>query len=112
MLRAAGIRIAINDFGTGYSSLSYLRRFPIDTLKIDQTFVADIRKGEDDVLVDSIIQIGNRMHHHVIAEGIETSEQLRFLTEHGCDAGQGFHLARPMNAADFTRALEMERKAA
>jgi diguanylate cyclase (GGDEF)-like protein len=104
-LRAAGIRIAIDDFGTGYSSLGYLRRFPIDTLKIDQTFVADIRPGSDEVLVDSVISIGNRLHHHVVAEGIETVEQLAFLREHACDTGQGFHLSPPLSASDFAQAL-------
>jgi len=104
-LRAAGIRIAIDDFGTGYSSLGYLRRFPIDTLKIDQTFVADIHPGSDDVLVDTVISIGNRLRHHVVAEGIETVEQLDFLREHACDTGQGFHLSPPLPAAEFAQAL-------
>ncbi|WP_342114482.1 putative bifunctional diguanylate cyclase/phosphodiesterase [Pseudoduganella sp. OTU4001] len=100
-LRAAGIRIAIDDFGTGYSSLGYLRRFPIDTLKIDQTFVAGIHPGSEEVLVDSVISIGNRLHHHVVAEGIETAEQLDFLRAHACDTGQGFHLFPPLPATEF-----------
>jgi diguanylate cyclase (GGDEF)-like protein len=104
-LRAAGIRIAIDDFGTGYSSLGYLRRFPIDTLKIDQTFVADIRPGASEVLVDTVISIGIRLRHHVVAEGIETPEQLRFLKEHACDTGQGFHLSAPLPAIEFACAL-------
>lgn len=104
-LRAAGIRIAIDDFGTGYSSLSYLRRFPIDTLKIDQTFVSDIRPGADGLLVDMIINIGIRLHHKVVAEGIETAEQLSFLRNHACDMGQGLHLAAPLPANEFTQAL-------
>ena len=105
VLRAAGIRIAIDDFGTGYSSLSYLRRFPIDTLKIDQTFVSDIQPDSEAVLVDSIINIGIRLHHKVVAEGIETAEQLNFLRKHACDLGQGFHLAAPLPASEFTQAL-------
>lgn len=105
LLRGVGVRIAIDDFGTGYSSLGYLRRFPIDTLKIDQTFVADIRPGSDEVLVDTVISIGMRLHHHVVAEGIETVEQLAFLKAHACDTGQGFHLAVPMPAIEFARAL-------
>lgn len=108
-LRAAGVRIAIDDFGTGFSSLGYLRRFPIDTLKIDQTFVADIRPGADDVLVDTVISIGMRLHHHVVAEGIETAEQLRFLQEHACDTGQGFHLAVPLPASEFGQRLALAR---
>jgi diguanylate cyclase len=104
-LRAMGIRIAIDDFGTGYSSLSYLKRFPIDTLKIDQSFVGDIRDGTDDILVDTVINLGNRLKHHVIAEGIETAEQLAFLRDLHCTSGQGFHLSAPMIAADFTHIL-------
>jgi diguanylate cyclase (GGDEF)-like protein len=100
-LRSAGIRIAIDDFGTGYSSLSYLRRLPIDTLKIDQTFVSDVTPESGSVLVDAVIKIGNHLHYRVIAEGIETAEQLQFLQEHHCGAGQGTHLATPMCAADF-----------
>lgn len=104
-LRALGVRIAIDDFGTGYSSLSYLKRFPIDTLKIDQSFVGDIRDGTDDILVGAVIDIGNRMKHQVVAEGIETSEQLDFLRARQCTSGQGFHLAKPISADDFTHIL-------
>jgi diguanylate cyclase len=104
-LRALGIRIAIDDFGTGYSSLSYLKRFPIDTLKIDQSFVGDIRDGTDDILVDTVINLGNRLKHHVIAEGIETAEQLQFLRGLQCTSGQGFHLSTPMIAEDFAHIL-------
>ena len=104
-LRALGIRIAIDDFGTGYSSLSYLKRFPIDALKIDQSFIGDIRDGADDVLVDAVINIGNRMKHQVIAEGIETAEQLDFFRAHQCTSGQGFHLSKPISAEEFTHIL-------
>ena len=104
-LRSLGIRIAIDDFGTGYSSLSYLKRLPIDTLKIDRSFIGDIRSGVDDILVDAVISIGNRMQHQVIAEGIETAEQLEFLRAHQCTSGQGFHLAKPISAEEFTRIL-------
>ncbi|OWW18282.1 hypothetical protein AYR66_02150 [Noviherbaspirillum denitrificans] len=105
-LRALGIRIAIDDFGTGFSSLSYLKRFPIDTLKIDQSFVGDIRDGADDILVDAVINIGNRMKHQVIAEGVETAEQLDFLRARQCKSGQGFHLGKPIAAEDFTHILK------
>jgi diguanylate cyclase len=105
-LRSMGIRIAIDDFGTGYSSLSYLKRFPIDTLKIDQSFVGEIRDGTDDILVDTVIHLGNRLKHHVIAEGIETAEQLEFLRNLQCTSGQGFHLSTPMIAEDFTHILK------
>ncbi len=107
-LRSLGVRIAIDDFGTGYSSLSYLKRFPIDTLKIDQSFVSDARSGIDEILVDAVITIGNRMQHQVIAEGIETAEQLEFLRAHQCASGQGFHLGKPINADDFTRMLKVQ----
>ncbi len=107
-LRSLGIRIAIDDFGTGYSSLSYLKRFPIDTLKIDQSFVRNIRSGVDDILVDAVITIGTRMQHQVIAEGIETAEQLEFLRAHQCTSGQGFHLGKPISAEDFTHILKCQ----
>lgn len=105
-LRALGIRIAIDDFGTGYSSLSYLKRFPIDTLKIDRSFVGDIRDEADDILLDAVINIGNRLKHQVIAEGIETAEQLNFLRSRQCTSGQGFLLGKPISAADFTDILK------
>lgn len=105
-LRHAGIRIAIDDFGTGYSSLSYLRRFPIDTLKIDQTFVADVNEGTGGVLVDAVIKLGSHLHYRVVAEGVENAEQLQFLQDHNCGAGQGWHLAVPMCAADFSSFLQ------
>jgi diguanylate cyclase (GGDEF)-like protein len=105
-LRHAGIRIAIDDFGTGYSSLSYLRRFPIDTLKIDQTFVADVNDGTGGVLVDAVIKLGSHLHYRVVAEGVENAEQLQFLQAHNCGAGQGWHLAVPMCAADFAKFLQ------
>lgn len=106
VLRALGIRIAVDDFGTGYSSLSYLKRFPIDTLKIDQSFVGEIRDGADDILVDAVINIGNRMKHQVIAEGIETAEQLDFLRARECTSGQGFYLGGPISAEDLTHILQ------
>jgi diguanylate cyclase len=105
-LRAMGVRISIDDFGTGYSSLSYLKRFPFDTLKIDQSFVRDIGTGEGDILVNAIIGIGNDLHHHVIAEGVETPQQLAFLHENRCAAVQGFYLHVPMMAAEFANFLK------
>jgi len=105
-LRSLGIRIAIDDFGTGYSSLSYLKRFPVDTLKIDQSFVGDIRTNEtDDILVNAVISIGKGLRHQVVAEGIETAEQLAFLRERQCTSGQGFLLSMPMPAEDFADLL-------
>ncbi|HEC19427.1 MAG TPA: EAL domain-containing protein [Gammaproteobacteria bacterium] len=92
-----GVRIAIDDFGTGYSSLSYLKRFPLDVLKIDQTFVADVPADNDDAaIIDTIIAMGHRLKLSVIAEGVETQEQADFLREHGCDNVQGYFYDRPM----------------
>lgn len=101
-LHAQGIRIAIDDFGTGYSALSYLKRFPIRTLKIDQAFIRDVAgDGADAALVGAIIAMGHGMNIAVVAEGVETAEQLAFLAAHGCDQCQGFHVAVPMLLEDM-----------
>jgi EAL domain-containing protein (putative c-di-GMP-specific phosphodiesterase class I) len=106
-LRAMGVHIALDDFGTGYSSLSYLQRFPIDTLKIDQSFVRDLTTDADDAnIVRAVIGMGNSLHMRVIAEGIETRQQLDFLRAQGCPVGQGFYFSRPVSAADCARLLE------
>ncbi|HUW00696.1 MAG TPA: EAL domain-containing protein [Gallionella sp.] len=96
-LHALGVKIAIDDFGTGYSSLSYLKRFPIGTLKIDQSFVRDMASDTGDAhLVNAIIAMGHSLNIPVVAEGIETAEQLALLRANNCDLGQGFHIGRPM----------------
>ena len=89
-LRASGVRVAIDDFGTGYSSLSYLQRFPIDVLKVDRAFVADAATEQGAVLARAIVEIGNGLDLHVIAEGIERPDQLRLMRAFGCDYGQGY----------------------
>ncbi|MCK5640724.1 MAG: EAL domain-containing protein, partial [Gammaproteobacteria bacterium] len=95
-LNSMGVRLAIDDFGTGYSSLSYLKRFPLDVLKIDQSFVADIPANEDDMaIVEAIIAMAHRLKLKVVAEGIENDAQLEFLRSNGCDHGQGYLFARP-----------------
>lgn len=104
-LKGMGIRISIDDFGTGYSSLSYLKRIPFDTMKIDQSFVSDISNLNDDVLIKAIIAIGKNLHHMVIAEGVETQEQLDFLRHNGCEAAQGFYFHSPMTGPEFTSLL-------
>lgn len=106
-LKDLGVRLAIDDFGTGYSSLSYLRRFPIDTLKIDQSFVQDIDGDtEEAVLVSAIIAIGKSLKLGVVAEGIETGPQLAFLQAQHCTEGQGYYFSRPVVAEAFATLLE------
>ncbi len=106
-LKEMGVKIAVDDFGTGYSSLSYLKQFPVDTLKIDQSFVAGIAaNSDDDILVDSVISLGKSLKHRVIAEGVETPEQLAFLSRHHCAEGQGYYLSPPLVAAEFSVLLQ------
>ena len=105
-LRAMGVQLAIDGFGTGYSSLSYLKRFPIDTLKIDQSFVHDITTNADDAaIVAAVIGMGKKLRQRVIAEGVETQEQLDLLRTQLCDKVQGFQISRPLPAEDFARLL-------
>lgn len=105
-LRAGGIRIAIDDFGTGYSSLSYLTRFPMDTLKIDQSFIRQMANSSDDAaIVTAIIGIGQNLKLRVVAEGVETREQLEFLLDHGCEEAQGYFFSRPVPPREFARLL-------
>jgi len=105
-LKTLGIRFAIDDFGTGYSSLSYLKRFPIDTLKIDRTFVSDVSTNEDDAAIaKAIVMMGHALDMSVIAEGVETPQQLEYLTSLGCDAIQGYLFSPPLSTQSFTELL-------
>ncbi len=106
-LKAMGVRLAIDDFGTGYSSLSYLRQFPIDTLKVDQSFVHEIVADTDDAtIISAVINMGTSLKHRVIAEGVETAEQVAFLQAHGCNEGQGYYFSQPVPAPQLAKLLE------
>jgi EAL domain-containing protein (putative c-di-GMP-specific phosphodiesterase class I) len=95
-IKDMGVRISIDDFGTGYSSLSYLKRFPIDELKIDRSFVTGVPGNEDDcAIVTAIIRMGHALGLSVVAEGVESDDQLAFLSNRGCDAYQGFLHSKP-----------------
>lgn len=105
-IRNLGVRLALDDFGTGFSCLSYLKRFPIDTLKIDRSFVRDLGTDTENAgIVNAVINMGKSLNMRVVAEGVETREQLEFLQEHSCPEGQGFYFARPMVAGELTQLL-------
>jgi diguanylate cyclase (GGDEF)-like protein len=106
-LRASGIQVAVDDFGTGYSSLSYLRKFPIDILKIDQSFVREITSPPcDTTIVTAVIGMARSMNLRVVAEGVETKEALAFLRSHQCDEAQGYYFSRPLPAQQFAQLLK------
>ncbi|MFF5290508.1 putative bifunctional diguanylate cyclase/phosphodiesterase [Paractinoplanes globisporus] len=106
-LKALGVQLAMDDFGTGYSSLAYLRRFPMDVLKIDRSFVDRLGgESEDEALVRTIVRLGQRFGMHTVAEGIENETQLAILQEMGCDYAQGYLLSRPLPEPDATALLD------
>ncbi len=105
-LKEMGITVSIDDFGTGYSSLSYLKNFPIDTLKIDRTFIQNITKSKsDEAIVAAIISLAHALNLNVVAEGVEQVEELQLLKAHNCESVQGFYFSKPLNVADFTKKL-------
>jgi diguanylate cyclase (GGDEF)-like protein/PAS domain S-box-containing protein len=108
-LKDLGARLSIDDFGTGYSSLSYLKRFPVDTLKIDRSFIQDIREGgNDSVLASAIIAMSHSLNMEVIGEGVETAEQLAYLQAHRCNRFQGYYFSKPISPEAITRLLRAQ----
>ncbi len=107
LLKEMGVHIAVDDFGTGYSSLSYLHRFPIDTLKIDRSFVQRLEVGGE-AIVSAVIAMGTSLRQRVVAEGVETEAQARFLIEHACPEGQGFLFSRPLPADGLAELLRAQ----
>jgi len=106
-LHKIGVELAVDDFGTGYSSLSYLRQFPIDRLKIDQSFTRNALVNMDDqAITRTIINLGHSLGLKVIAEGVETIEHQNFLKQEGCDEAQGFKYTRPISANDCTEFIK------
>jgi len=111
-LKAAGIRTSIDDFGTGYSSLGALKRFPIDTLKIDRSFVREIRRDSfDEAIASAIIGVARNRRLRVVAEGVETDEQFELLQRLGCDDAQGYLISPPLSADEFERFVAARRSA-
>src|SRR5205085_6418474 len=106
-LKALGVHLAIDDFGTGYSGLAYLKRFPVDTLKIDRSFVDGVgTDGDDTVIVEAVIALARALRLNLTAEGIETCEQWQALVAQDCGEGQGFLFAKPLEPAAFAQLLE------
>jgi len=106
-LHASGARLVLDDFGTGYASLTYLRRFPLQGIKVDRSFVAGLgHRSEDEAIVRAVVQLGRSLGLDVVAEGVETAEQERLLRELGCDSAQGYHFARPVPADEVLPILE------
>ena len=112
-IKEMGVRIAIDDFGVGYSSLAQIKRFPIDTLKVDRSFIRDLEKNaEDRAITEAIISMGKTLSLTVVAEGVETEEQQTFLVDHACDAMQGYYFSKPIDHDQFADFLRQHAAAA
>jgi EAL domain-containing protein (putative c-di-GMP-specific phosphodiesterase class I) len=108
-LKSMGLKIAIDDFGTGYSSLATLQRFPLDTIKIDRSYIRGVAtRSGDSNLTEAIIAMGKSLSLTVVAQGVETKEQADFLRQHACDEFQGFYFNKPMSADQFTKLLQAQ----
>jgi EAL domain-containing protein (putative c-di-GMP-specific phosphodiesterase class I) len=110
-LKSLGVQLAIDDFGTGYSSLNYLKLFPVDFVKLDQVFVEDLELNPvDTAIVSAVVDLTHAVGMTAVAEGVETAAQLARLTAMGCPLVQGYYLAKPMTAADFTALLRRQQR--
>jgi diguanylate cyclase len=106
-LKSIGVQVAVDDFGTGYSSFSYLRKFPLDSLKVDRSFISEISpESSNAAILHATINIGKSLGHLVLAEGVETRRQLDFLQQSGCAEGQGYFFCHPVIADKFAEFLE------
>src|SRR5450432_3302969 len=106
-LQILGVRLSIDDFGTGYSSLAALKNFPVTRLKIDKSFIADLATDENGrAVTTAVISLGQKLNLRVIAEGVETEDQIAFLRENNCDEMQGYHFSRPVLPKDIVRLLQ------
>jgi len=106
-LKKIGVKIALDDFGTGFSSLSYLKSLPVDTIKIDKSFIDDLpAAGRDGALVESILTLGERLGNNIVAEGVETRQQLDWLVSHGCRYLQGYHFSKPVPLDRFMTLID------
>jgi len=104
--KSSGVKIAIDDFGTGYSSLNYLNRYPMDTLKIDRSFISELSKEEDkNRIVKGIISLAHILDMNIVAEGVETVEHHDWLMNHGCEYGQGYYYNKPLDFKDAIKAM-------
>ena len=108
-LKAMGVKLAVDDFGTGFSSFTYLRRFPVDTLKVDKSFIHEITEDSDGTtIVNAMINIGKSLKQRVVAEGVDTRSQLDFLQRHGCNEGQGYYFSHPVTAEEVEKMFNTE----